>query len=333
MNPGIYDITLTENRMCWKVIKQTINVNSEVVQVPPFIQIGYNVFFTSSHNTQVSYKMPNETNKITVPISNGKSKICLEKSGIYNFELDSCHSYESNIISYNTESPQNEIYLNAIKHTLTLLIESESRKETITAAVSIGGVKLPIESLPYTENGYEIKLNLNPGETAVIVPHSDVLYFTPPILSVTGKTDCENLGAKVKAVLGVVFQGKIKPPLPGVLVTVETENFDNLMVETDENGLYKFPPLDKSKTYKIGAKKDSYVLVGPNDQGDFLAHKLAEIIIEVLDNKTKTPLQVANNERRMDELIHTLFIFRALYFHCLVATVTEVIYKRTKMVK
>ncbi|XP_015834614.2 BOS complex subunit NOMO1 [Tribolium castaneum] len=291
--PGIYEITISDNKLCWKSNKQTVNVNNINVEVPTFVQVGYSVVFSSSHDTQVTYKIPGQNQENTIKINKGKLAYCLEKAGAYTFHLKSCHSYESSSVSYNTDSATNEIFLNAQKHTVTLLIESETKHGDVTATINLDGVKTQSPPLPFVKNGYEIQLLLSPSETAVIIPQSDVLYFSPPILSISGSTDCENLGAKFKAVLGVVFQGKIIPPLPGVLVTVETENFDTLMAETDANGVYKFPPLDKSKSYKIAAKKDSYVLVGPNNDGNFLAHKLAEIVIEVVDKNDNAPLQGA----------------------------------------
>ncbi|KAJ3639563.1 hypothetical protein Zmor_002915 [Zophobas morio] len=291
--PGIYEITLSDNKLCWKTNKQVVNVNNINVEVPTFVQSGYSVVFVSSHNTQVSYKNAVDQKENTIKINKGKLPYCLGKSGSYTFQISSCHSYESNVITYSTDAPVNEIFLNAQKHTVTLTIETDKKHGDVTATINIDGVKNPTPPLPFVNNGYEIQLLLSPSETAVIVPQSDILYFTPPILSINGNTDCDNLGSKFKAVLGVVFQGKIIPPLPGVLVTVETENSDTLMAETDENGVYKFPPLDKSKAYKIAAKKDSYVLVGPNNDGDFLAQKLAEIVIEVVDKNDKAPLQGA----------------------------------------
>ncbi|RZC36994.1 uncharacterized protein BDFB_006360, partial [Asbolus verrucosus] len=289
--PGIYDIMLSSNKLCWKADKQTVNVNNINVEIPTFIQTGYSVVFISSHETQVTSKMAGQSAEEIIKINKGRLTYCLEKSGSYSFQLNSCHSYESDTVTYNTDSPINEIFLNAQKHTTTFIIEAEMEHGNVTAILNIDGVKSQTPFLPFNKNGYEIKLLLSPSETAVIIPQSDILYFTPPILSINGNTDCENLGSKFKAVLGVVFQGKIIPPLPGVLVTVETENFDTLMAETDDNGVYKFPPLDKSKSYKIVAKKDSYVLIGPNNEGDFLAHKLAEIVIEVFDKADRTPLQ------------------------------------------
>lgn len=292
--PGMYDIILSENKLCWKNNKQSVNVNNVNIEVPPFFQIGYSVVFMASHDTQVLYKLPGQPEEKVFNVPKGVGSHCLEKPGVYTFNIDSCHSYDTKTKTYDTDSPIGEVvHLNALKHTNTLLIQCDKKYDDITATININGIKTDTGSLPFTKNGYEINLLLGPNENAVIILKSDILYFNPPILSIQGGNDCVNLGPKFKAVLGVVFKGKIIPPLSGVSLTVESENSDTLMAESDANGLYKFPPLDKTKTYKLSAKKESYVIVGPNEEGDFLAHKLAEISIEVVDILDKSPLQVS----------------------------------------
>lgn len=245
--------------------------------------------------------------------------------------MSGCHSYESKTVIYNTDSPVNEIFLNAQKHTVTLAIESDRKYGDVTAVINIDGIKSTTPPLPYFNDHYEIQILLSPSETAVIVPNSDILYFNPPILSVNGNTDCINLGPKFQALLGVVFQGKIIPPLSGVIVTVESENSDSLMTETDDNGVYRFTPLDKTKSYKISATKDSYVLVGPNENGDFLAQKLAEVVIEVVDVNDNKPLQVRIFQ--FSEFFVSFSFIRVHFYRCLVVIVTEVISKLMKMEK
>lgn len=61
---------------------------------------------------------------------------------------------------------------------------------------------------------------------------------------------------------------------------------------TTEDGTYHFGPLDASKHYKITAEKESYVFSEPDDDGNIVAHKLAEITVELLDDADGTPLQV-----------------------------------------
>lgn len=61
---------------------------------------------------------------------------------------------------------------------------------------------------------------------------------------------------------------------------------------TGEDGTYKFGPLDASQTYSIKAEKESYVFSDPDENGDILVHKLAEINVELIDDADGTPLQV-----------------------------------------
>lgn len=92
--------------------------------------------------------------------------------------------------------------------------------------------------------------------------------------------------------LGQLFEGKVIPPLAGVTITVESADSEKLVIDSDHNGAFKFPPLDSKKGYKITAVKDSYILTGPDKNGNFLAHKLAEVIVEVVDTDNN-PLPVS----------------------------------------
>lgn len=76
-------------------------------------------------------------------------------------------------------------------------------------------------------------------------------------------------------------------------IVVESSDSNSIMTETDSDGNYKLSPLDDSKTYKVTASKETYVLIGPDENGNFLAHKLAEIVVQVLDQDDNTPLQGA----------------------------------------
>lgn len=63
-------------------------------------------------------------------------------------------------------------------------------------------------------------------------------------------------------------------------------------LRTAKDGLYTFGPLDASLRYTVTAHKDSYVFTEPDDSGVILAHKLAEIIVSLVDDADGRPLQV-----------------------------------------
>ncbi|KAJ8983444.1 hypothetical protein NQ317_013207 [Molorchus minor] len=292
MYPGLYEISLLPNIYCWQANKQTVNVNAADVEIPPFAQRGYTVTlfphtihrppFYLRGNQAVYFKHPGQETSTRFDIIKGRSSYCLERPGDYLFNIESCHSYKQNSISYNIDAEINEILLTAIKHTLKLSVQAESDFGDIQISVKVGTDKVD-KTLKYNKGLYELDILLEPGETAVVTPHSETIFFTPPILSVEGKDDCEDLGVKFVAVMGQLFKGKVLPALADVIVTVESSDGETLIVETDSNGTFSFPPLDTKKEYNIVAKKESYVLSGPDKDGNFLAHKLAEVIVEVID--------------------------------------------------
>ncbi|XP_060516095.1 BOS complex subunit NOMO3 [Cylas formicarius] len=290
MSPGFYEIILKPNKYCWKTNKHTLNVNSLSVEAPHFIQTGYLVNVVSSHDVKILYNTIGDGKLSEVKISRGTTSFCVNAPGEYKFLIRSCHSYDSDTFTYNTNSKNNEITLNAIKHTVTLAIESDANYGPIEVNLEIDGEKT-VETVSYANGNYDLRLILKPEAVAIVTPQSDLLVFKPEVLNVVGVNDCENIGRKINARKGKIFQGKLIPPLPGVVVTVDRLDNDQLLtVETDSKGLYKFPPLDATAEYHISAQKDSYIITGPDDDGNFRAQKLAEIIIEVVDHKDKSPL-------------------------------------------
>lgn len=292
VRPGNYEIWLAPTRLCWKESKHVITVNNDTAQVPPFVQSGYLVYLISSHDTKLKYKLANENSYASVDVTRGRMTYCLPRPGSYEFTLEGCHFYESDLFTYDTSNESNELHFVAQKHLTKLAVDGPDGVPDITMTVNIEGVKSQHGPLKYISGSYSLELVLSPGENVVLVPHSDIVFFKPPIVSVTGEDDCTDLKTVFKGVKGRVFQGKVVPTLPGVLITLETEK-EALIEETDVEGRYKFPPQDDSKTYRIFAKKDSFILVGPDEKGDFLAHKLAEIVVQVFDEDTGLPLQVS----------------------------------------
>nr|XP_022914700.1 nodal modulator 1 [Onthophagus taurus] len=292
IRPGMYEVLLTPNRLCWKQDKHIISITSTVLTVPTFIQVGYTIIFSSTHDAKISYKLPNRETSV-LEIQQGRTLKCVESYGKYNFVLSSCHTYATNQIEYDTESENNEIVIVALKHHHNIGIKCNKDFGNITVKINVDGQKSISDPLTYKNNQYTLELYLSPQESAILIPESDVLYFNPPILLIEGSDDCKDMKDVFEAVKGRVFKGRVTPPLAGVQITVSSDNSETLMNETDSDGFYQFHPLDDSKQYQVTAAKDSYVLVGPDDQGNFMAHKLAEIIVEVIDQNNNLPLQGA----------------------------------------
>jgi len=52
---------------------------------------------------------------------------------------------------------------------------------------------------------------------------------------------------------------------------------------------YSYCPI----AFRVNAEKEGFVLTGPDANGNFNAHKLAEVIVEVVDKADSKPLQVS----------------------------------------
>ncbi|XP_066158113.1 BOS complex subunit NOMO3 isoform X2 [Euwallacea fornicatus] len=290
IHPGIYIVSLSKNNLCWKSTKQTVNVNTEIVQIPPFIQTGYLLQFVSTHDAEITYKNLRDRKPTKLAINSGTTSICLDAPGEYTFSINSCHEFESETVTYSTLFERNQIMLNAKKHTVTLSLDSDKNHGPIEVKVQVGNDQFK-QIVHFEKNGYEIRLLLKPFEVAKITPKSDKLFFTPKTNEVEGTIDCSHVGHKFKTVLGKVFKGQIQPQLAGVIVTVKNLiSNEEQSLETDSQGNYKFPPLESNFEYKITAHKDSYIFIGPDSNGKFVAQKLAEINVEVLDEDDKSPL-------------------------------------------
>lgn len=297
------------NKYCWKAAKHIITVNAETIVVPDFIQTGYTIVFLSSHNTQVHYHpiinaQTGEQSKSskTLQLTRGQNIHCVEHSGLYEFVITSCHMYETSVIKHNTNTDPSEIVLTAIKHMNSVDIKSNQQVGNMTASVTIDGVTTTLGPLrPLTSNQltkifheyyYKITIHLAENEEATLIPHNDKLWFKPSSLKLLGGADCMDHGTRILGIKGRTIQGRVMPPLAGVKITVEEPGNEILVRETDEDGKFKFPTLDDSRSYTVTASKNSYTFTGPDEDGNFKAHKLAEIIVTAVDQKDDSPLQV-----------------------------------------
>ncbi|KAG5882400.1 hypothetical protein JTB14_008975 [Gonioctena quinquepunctata] len=297
LTPGKYEVQVVVNEedrqkgLQFFPLKQILEVTSEKIVNVVFSQLK------STIKGKVQCIQQENCEGLTVILKSGNEEKTLKvKDGSYSVSDMYPGTYEITLLSnkFCWESDKKTVTVDAAVVEVPLFVQSGytvnfvSTHET-QVSVKIGSHKSE-RTLKYYEGVYELDILLEPTETAVIVPQSAILFFTPPILSVEGGEDCENVGVKFVATKGKIFEGKVIPPLAGVTVTVESADAERLDIETDANGIFKFPPLDSKKEYKIVANKESYVLTGPDSSGNFLAHKLAEVKVEVVDGIDNSPL-------------------------------------------
>ncbi|KAK1126581.1 hypothetical protein K0M31_004211 [Melipona bicolor] len=293
--PGHYEVLIDNDVFCWVNPSYRISVTSERSELPPFKQSGFSVTFISSHDTTVEYLKANELNKLT--LNKGSTKHCVLEPGVYTFTPKSCHVYEKSSFTWdtNTVSP---ILLHSTEHshagnilTRSALDEIKVKIENAAGDVTILG---PLKSTR-DEDMYKYKFEFKAKTDNVyaITPLSNILLFSPTSLKVLGVNDCQDDIATFVGDLGKIIAGRINPPLEGVTVQI----FGNEKMEpihtliTQKDGTYNVGPLDGKVEYSVTAEKEGFVIAGPDSNGVFVAHKLAEIIVQVSDQADNVSLQ------------------------------------------
>lgn len=294
--PGQYEVLIDNDVFCWQNPSYSISITSERAEVPPFEQTGFSITFISSHDTAVEYSEPNNAKKFTLALSKGSTRHCVPKPGVYSFTPKSCHVYDKSSYTWDT-SNLSPILLDSTEHTHKVNILSPSSSQEITVKIENAGDTVTIGPLkPMKKDDaykYEFEFKAKTDNIYSITPLSDVLLFSPPSLKVLGVNDCQNDIATFVGDLGKIIAGKIKPPLEGVTVQIFGKDKESPIhtLVTQKEGTYSVGPLDGVQEYTVKAEKEGFVITGPDANGMFLAHKLAEIIVQVSDQADNASLQ------------------------------------------
>ncbi|KZC07453.1 Nodal modulator 3 [Dufourea novaeangliae] len=294
--PGHYEVLIDNDVFCWEHSSYRISVTSERAEVPTFVQTGFSVTFISSHDTAVVYSEPGDLTRLTLVLNKGSTKHCVSKPGAYAFTPKGCHVYERSSYAWDTSS-LSPVLLHSTEHTHKGSIQSVGSLNDVKVNIENAGDVTTLGPLKPVQQGsfykYEFEFKARTDNIYVITPLSDILLFSPPSLKVLAVNDCQNDVASFVGDLGKIIAGQISPALEGVSVQIfgsdRTSPVHTLVTQKD--GTYSVGPLDGKVDYSVTAEKEGYVITGPDSSGVFLAHKLAEIIVQVSDKADNASLQ------------------------------------------
>ncbi|XP_011500341.1 PREDICTED: nodal modulator 3 [Ceratosolen solmsi marchali] len=301
--PGQYEVIVDTDIFCWdKSSHQIVIASEKPVNEPVFWQTGFSVTFISSHDTKLAYSVPNQPNKkMYFQLVKGSTRHCIPVSGKYDFHPKGCHKYSKSVYTWNTNE-RTPIILSSTEHL---------QKGIILSPIAIDGVSVRIEAeseaqipivlsdlKPIREGQlykYIFSFNAISGEKYVISPSSEVLLFDPSSLKITGPDDCENDITIFRAEQGKIISGFIHPLLEGVAIKIfgNDKEVPIHTLVTQQDGTFKVGPLDGRIDYSITAEKEGFILTRDHKLQDykFLARKLAEINVKVIDASESIPLQ------------------------------------------
>ncbi|KAI5748699.1 hypothetical protein M8J76_001268 [Diaphorina citri] len=299
--PGEYEVILQNGgEWCWEQETVKVTIDSLVAVAPDLKQTGVAVSFVSSHSTKVKYSLNSSATGKEISgelsLSEGVTSTCVPENGKYVFTPIGCHGYSET--SFKWQSGQGPVTLSAVSHQFTSKIVTDKSVDDLYANVMnsqnrlvkrLGPLKVKTSSPGHYE--YEFTLHLSPHEQITVLPSASLLIFSPRSISYVGHNDCQVSGDYFTAETGKLIEGVVKPPLADVEVRVSNEvgvQIDNRT--TNSQGKYKFGPFRMHEQLVVTAEKEGYVLTGPDANGNFNAHKLAEVIVEVKDKSDSSPL-------------------------------------------
>ncbi|XP_063993834.1 BOS complex subunit NOMO3 [Diachasmimorpha longicaudata] len=299
--PGHYEVLIDTDIFCWESPIQQISVTSEKATVPPFKQTGFTVTFISSHDSAVEFFDPGKSKKIALTLPMGSTRHCVSSPGIYKFIPKSCHIYGKEYYTWDTTN-QSPIILtsNEHRHRGKIMVPSSSSEVgevDIKVKIEAGDktIHSPVKFSRTKDNyQYLFEFNANVDTIYVITPQSDIILFSPPSLKITGTNDCNNEAAIFNGQVGRIIEGKVSPPLEGVTIRIfgRDKGAPVHTLVTPQDGKYRVGPLDGSMDYTVTAEKSGFSITENRDaDGVFYAEKLAEVIVDVVDQADESPLQ------------------------------------------
>ncbi|KAL1464886.1 hypothetical protein WDU94_004493 [Cyamophila willieti] len=299
MLPGEYEVILQNGgEWCWDQESVRVTVDSLVAEAPPLKQTGVAVSFVSSHATKVKYQMESQNVSGEFNLSEGVTSTCVPRNGKYLFTPVSCHGYEQT--HYKWQSGQGPVTLSAITHQFISKIVTDNPVNDLYVSImntqtrrvkKLGPLKPQRSGAPARHYEYVFDTQLAAHEPILITPSASLLLFSPSSLSHSGHNDCQESGEYFTAETGKLIEGHVTPALAHVMIRVSNE--EGVLIEngtTNSVGKYKFGPFRAEDQLIVSAEKEGYVLTGPDAQGNFRAHKLAEVIVEVKDKTDARPL-------------------------------------------
>nr|XP_049692347.1 nodal modulator 1 [Helicoverpa armigera] len=296
--PGSVEISVESDALCWAEARHNVAVTQDHATVPTFEHTGYVLKVHSSHEVDIEYSSASSKGVLSVPA--GASQQCVPAAERYTLTPRGCHRFTPHQAEADTSTlVPTTVYFVATAHAVVIKVTSPEPVEDLLLHISTDehsskavGPLVPLKQ-PGGGYGFEHTLYMADGEVAVVSASSSSLLMSPASpQQVVGRARCQSHALTIRARAALTLRGRLLPPVPQVTLTLTSDDVKQTQVTT-EDGTYRFGPLDASKHYKITAEKESYVFSAPDDNGDIIAHKLAEITVELLDDADSTPLQGA----------------------------------------
>ncbi|PIA38035.1 hypothetical protein AQUCO_02900110v1 [Aquilegia coerulea] len=298
---------------CWERSSIDIDVGTEDMTGIVFVQKGYWIHITSTHDADAFIQQP-DASVLNLQIKKGSQRICVESPGAHELHfIKSCIFFGSSIVKFNTTNPL-PIHLKADKYLLEGKIHVEASlhanvnelsESIIVDAITSDGEVIdasPARLVPHANDittsivfNYSIWANL--GDELTLVPRDlrngevKKFLFYPKAHHISVIADgCQSTIPLFSGRLGLYIEGSVSPPISGVNVRIlalgdsDTAPLQKgeVVVETTTGpeGFFFGGPLYDDANYTVEASKPGYHLK-PIGSTSFSCQKLSQISVRL----------------------------------------------------
>jgi hypothetical protein len=266
------------------------------------LKFSYSLFYSSAHNVNIEWENLTTKEKNRTTLEKSKSKICLPSQGEYKVTPQSCYKFSQSHYNYSTDSSQ-KLQLTPIEFLAKgeieldedLLAFNGTKVNILINEKSEGPNKfIPYKNFTLTAKGKLTPLEFytKPDTTFVLVPsipdHRNLL-FLPRERELIVRQACSEDALKFVMKTGLIIEGKVSPPMDGVVMTAYNTQTKEAVSSTftDTKGRYTIGPLYKENSYEIKAVKEGYKIVSEKSPYDFNAEKLSFLRVKIVDTNKK----------------------------------------------
>ena len=293
--PLSYELSIVRDQWCWESVTQQVNIENEDISGVTFVQTGYQLTVSSSHDVRLHYRLANTPvgSGGVFNLNKGVATVCLPAPGKYLFSMESCHDFGLKEIKWNTEKPS-LVSLSAIQHLITGHVVSSEKESDIKVKIYskskdnelVLGPLSPVFTEYDNSYHYQFKYWATASDELTATPQASDLLFTPTREKFMVLNDCMNDAVKFEGKKGLFIRGGITPPLPGVSIKIiPQDDLAPMELETNASGEFVVGPLPPTTKYTITAVKQGYIFTEEGRLGHFFASKLAEVVVTAVDEE------------------------------------------------
>ncbi|XP_041975395.1 nodal modulator 1 [Aricia agestis] len=297
VSPGSVEVSAVSRRVCFHEPRRNVLAAHDAPPLADFEPRGLLLRLSLSHESDVEYESETgERGSLALPA--GESTRCLPAADRYTLTPRGCHRMRPASVTVDMTQPGDDaplVSFLAEAHAATVTVSAPSGVTRCQLLVTVDGATETVNLKPVPRGDdvlFEHTLYLAEGAVAEIVAQSPELVWTVGSGRVRGAGRCQPAALRLRGARAQYVRGRIAPPVSGVTVTLTADNIKLTQI-TPEDGAYSFGPLDATLQFAVTAHKESYSFGERRPNGDIPAQKLAEIIVELVDDADGTPLEGA----------------------------------------